>query len=355
MSRSRTPRPIVVALAAGWMAWMLSVPAAAQTITLATSAGGVTIGGVNPSWSTGFGSVNGLGLGTPVSGATVLSATNGVLYTTPYSIVVSGTASNNKAKVNAYVSSNFAAPSALVLYSCTSGCGSAANYAPISTSSGSPTDIIGSPGIGSDQTVTRWLGLFVSSQNGAGAFTGSASATITFRTVSKNAVSDTDTLAFNNPVQQVQTALRLTLRTAAGGRTVSTAADFALDYGTVNGLGIAPATGLTVSAATGGVVYSTPYLLQPSFAGFSSTTGTLQAYVSLDFIHPSQLELRDSPNGTAFAALSKAAGAPTTLTTGAASGTTVTHYLGLFVSSSNGAGIFTGSDSAAVTFTLVVP
>ena len=355
MSTSRTRRRFAVVVAAGSLACIAAPPAAAQSITLATSAGGITIGGVNPSWSSGFGAVNGLGLGTPVSGATVLSATNGVLYTTPYSVVVTGTASNKKAKVDAYVSTNFAPSTILALYSCTSGCGSAANYTPISTSSGSPTDIIGSPGIGSDQTVTRWLGLFVSSQNGVSAFNGSASATITLRTFTGNTLKDTDTLVFNNPLEQVQTAMRLTLGTAAGGRTVSTASDFALDYSTVNGLGISPAAGLTVNASAGGVVYSTPYLLQPSFAGFSSATGTLQAYVSVDFVHPSQLELRDSVNGSTFTALSKISGAPTTLTAAAASGTAVTRYLGLFVSSSNGSTIFTGADNATVTFTLVVP
>ena len=203
--------------------------------------------------------------------------------------------------------------------------------------------------------MTRWLGLFVSNQNGAGAVTGSATATITFRTTTGNKVQDTDTLVLNNPLEQVQTAVRLTLGTAPGGRAVSAASDFALNYSTVNGLGIAPASGFSVVSAANGVVYSTPYLLQPSFAGFSSTTATLKAFVSVDFANPSQLELRDSATGTTFGALSKVSASPTTLTSTAASGSSVTRYLGLFVSNANGASIFTGADNATVTFTLVVP
>jgi hypothetical protein len=351
---TRVQRRLTVTVATGWVLMVCAAPARAQTITLATSAG-LTIGGSNPSWSTGFGAMNGLGLGTPATGVTVLSATNGVLYTTPYGIVVSGSSNGSKARVNAYVSSNFTPSAILSVYSCTASCGSAANYTAISTSSASPTDIIPAPGLSSDQTVTAWLGLFVSNQNGASAYTGSASATITLQTFKNTTLKDTDTLTLNNPLEQVQTALSFALATASGGQTVSAASDFALDYGSVNGLGIAPATGLTVNSASGGVVYSTPYLLQPQFAGFSSTTGTLQAYVGVDFVHPAQLELQDSTNNSTFTALSKIAGSPTVLTSGATSGASLNRYLGVFVSNSNGPTIFTGSDNATVTFTLVVP
>ena len=139
MRNSRTR--IVVAVAAGAIA-LFARPARAQSIALTTS-GGIVIGGVNPAWSTGFGAVNGLGLATPVTGATVLSTSNGVLYTTPYGIVISGSSNSNKAKVDAAVSATFAAPGLLALYSCVSGCSSASNYTAISTNVNSPTDVIG--------------------------------------------------------------------------------------------------------------------------------------------------------------------------------------------------------------------
>lgn len=335
----------------------LAAPVSAQDITLATSASGLSIGGTKPTYSTGFGSVNGLGLGSPTSGLTVLqtSGSTGVLYTTPYSIVVSGANTANRALVRAFVSTNFLHPSILQVYSCTSSCTSASSFAPLATSLVSQSDVI-APGVSSNQTVTRFLALFVSRQNGAAAFTGVDAATVTFNVYreSNGTLQHTYTLALSNPTQNVQTALRLSLATAPGGRTVAAGSDFALNYGTVNGLGISAGAGLSVASVSGGSRYSSPYYLQPTFSSFASTTGALRAYVSTDFVHPSQLELRDSSDGAAFSALSKSSTTPTALTS-AASGVTVTRYLGLFVSNANGAGVFTGSDNATVTFTLVIP
>jgi hypothetical protein len=76
----------------------------------------------------------------------------------------------------------------------------------------------------------------------------------------------------------------------------------------------------------------------------------------MDFAHPAILELRDAAlAGGPYTAISKIAGAPTSLTTTAGSGTGLTRYLGLFVSNANGAGTFTGADSATLTYTLTVP
>lgn len=336
-----------------------SAPVFGQDISLATNISGITISGSKPSWSTGFGSVNGLGLGTPGARITILtpSGGGGMLYTSPYNIVISGSNSGHAAVVRAYVSTNFAHSSILKVYSCTASCSSGSSYSALSTSSGSPTDIIGQPGITSDQTVSRSLGVFVSSQNGASAFTGTDSATVTVLVykASNESLQATYTLALNNPIETVQTALRFTLATAPSGRTISTGSDFSLAFGNVNGLGISPGTGLATAVVTGGELYSTPYLLQPTFSSFSSTSGTIKAYISTDFAHPAQLELRDSSTGSSYSALSKAAGSQTTLTSSASSGSSVSRYIGLFVSSANGASIFTGADNATVTFTLVVP
>jgi hypothetical protein len=336
---------------------LASAPVFAQDVTLSTNASGITIGGVKPSWSTGFGTVNGLGLGTPGANETILapSGGNGVLYTSPYNIVVTSS-TGHATVVRAYVSTNFTHSAILSVYSCTTSCTSGSSYTALSTSSGSPTDIIPSPGL-APQTVTRYLGVFVSNQNGAAAFTGSDSATITVLVYdgSNNSLKKTYTLALNNPNETVQTALRLTLATASGGRTISTASDFSLAFGNVNALGISPGSGITVAGVSGGELYGTPYLLKPLFSSFSSTTGTLKAYVSTDFGHPSQLELRDSSSGVTYSALSKSSGSQTLLTSSASSGSTVTRYVGLFVSNTNGGSVFTGADNATVTFTLVVP
>lgn len=335
-----------------------AIPACAQEITLQTAPGGVAVSGSRPNFSTGFGAVNGLGIGTPVSGATVVPTTGGVFYTTPYYCVISGAGGGNPAVVRAFVSTNFVHPLILQVYGCISNCTSASSYTAISTSSASPTDIIPQPGISTNSTVTRYLGLFVSNQNGAAAFTGTDSAVVTYNVYngSNNQLQHQEFLTLNNPLENVQTALQFLLATASGGVTITVAADFAVNFGNVNGLGIGPAAGLSVSSVTGGQLYSTPYLLQPTYSSFSSTTGTLKVYVSTDFANPSQLELRDSSAaGGPFNAISKSAGSQTTITSAASSGSTVTRYLGLFVSNANGPTIFTGADNATLTYTLVVP
>jgi hypothetical protein len=331
-----------------------ATPAFAQDITLTTNASGITIAGTPGSWSTGFGSVNGLGIGTPGTGQTVLSLSGGKLYSSPYDIVITGATGGIKAVVKAYVSANFAHSAILQAYSCLASCTSAGNYFSLSTNSGSPTDIVPFPGQ-HNTTVTAYLAIFVSNQNGAGAFTGTDSATVTLFVYDGNTLKHTYTLTLNNPTENMQTAVSLGVATAAGGRTISAGSDFALSYGTVNGLGIGAGAGLTATSVSGGQLYSTPYLLQPSFAGFSSTTGTLTGYVSTDFAHPSQLELRDSSGGSSYAAISKSSASQTAFTASAVSASQITRYLGLFVAGTNGGAVFTGTDTATVTFTLVVP
>ena len=67
-----------------------------------------------------------------------------------------------------------------------------------------------------------------------------------------------------------------------------------MNFGNVNGLGFGPGAGLTTVAAAGGVVYSTPYLLQPVFTDFTSTTATIKTFVSTTLPIPTILILRDA-------------------------------------------------------------
>lgn len=333
-------------------------------LRLAQAPGGAPIYGTGP-YTSGFGNVNGLGVGVPGAGITTLTAgvTGGVLYTTPYSLIISGLTGTRTATVDAYVPTNFAHPTILILRSCpyAGSCGSAASYTTISLVAGSRTPII-STGV-RNGTYTAYLGLFVSATNGAGAFTGTDSASIIFRATRSTGGTSTATLNLTNPIQNVQTAVRLLLSTAPGGLTVSPGADFAMYFGNVNGLGLgSPSPGLTVVSATAGVIYSTPYLTQPSFSSFLSTTASVKVHVSTDFLHPSALELRDAAaSGGPYTAISKLSGSPTLITSSASSGSTLTRYLGLFVSASSGPGAFPGTaggsapDSATLTYTLIVP
>jgi hypothetical protein len=332
----------------------------AQDIAIQTASGGLAVSGTTPNFTTGFGNVNGLGAGTPATGATVVTTGvgNGVLYTTPYNMAFSGINGSNTATVSVYVSSNFTHSTILAVKSCypSSSCTSAGSYTTISTNSASPTSVISSP-ISSNTTVTGSLALFVSNTNGSVAFTGSDSAVLTFNVYGSNGhIKSTENLNLNTPSENVQNAVRLTMGAASGGLTISPASSYSTNYGNVNGLGINPASGLTTVSASGGIIYSTPYLLQPSFSSFSTMTATLMAYVNLNFVHSSTLALKDaSSSGGSYTTISTSSGAQTTLTTSASSGSSLTRYLGLFVSNANGAGAFTGADSATVTYTLTAP
>jgi hypothetical protein len=73
----------------------------------------------------------------------------------------------------------------------------------------------------------------------------------------------------------VVTALRLDISNGAGGVTTTsgTAQDFLIDLGDINALGVAPATGVTVSVtpgagASGFAIFTAPIILTPVFSGY---------------------------------------------------------------------------------------
>src|SRR5262245_54564229 len=97
-------RPLVQALVVAGSSSAVPTASFGQDMSLATNASGITIAGSKPAWSTGFGAVNGLGLGTPGTGQTILSPSGGggVLYSAPYNIVISGAGNNSRAVVRAF-------------------------------------------------------------------------------------------------------------------------------------------------------------------------------------------------------------------------------------------------------------
>src|SRR5947209_3684637 len=339
---------------------ILTSPAwAGANFDLTTATGGITLTQVGNNYISSFGTVNALGIGTPAAGVTMIPLTNGALYLTTYGLFVhGGLASGQTGYVTAYVSTNFGHPAALIMQSCpsTSACNASAQFSTMSTNVGAQTTVIPQPGIAKGQTVTAGLAIFVPDNNGASAFSGTDSAVITFTMINNttNAVIETLTLSLNNPNETLQSAVRLTLGTAGGGVTITPAADYTMSFGNVNGLGISPSAGLTVNSAAGGVVYSTPYLLQPAFADQTATVATIKVALTTNFVHPAVLKLNDAAaiNGP----FTQITVAPITITTTAANRSTITRYVGLFVSNiNNGAGFFTGADNATLTFTLTVP
>lgn len=333
-------------LACVWPAWVT----AAVTLNVYTDPAGIQ--------TTSFGNVNGLGVGVPAAGLTVITAgvAGGVLYSTPYDLVISGLPVGHTATVTVAVNPNFTKSTLLKLESCypNAGCTNGGAFTTVSLIPAAPTGII-TTGVGNGTYVANFA-VWVSNADGAGVSPGTDSFTPVWVATDTTAPHPTYTATLIPISVTLQEAVQLVLATAPGGIIVSAASDYAMTYGNVNGLGVGPGAGLTVVAAAGGVIYSTPYLIQPTFSSFSSATGSLKVYVSTDFAHPAILKLEDSGIAAGpYVAISKLVGAQTSITTTAGSGSSTTRYLGLFVSNANGAGTFTGADSATLTYTLTVP
>jgi hypothetical protein len=334
-----------------------------QTFSLLAVTGGITGTLTGTDYINSFGTMNALGLGTPETGLTLAALTNGALYYSEFQVQFTGLAAGHNGKLTAVVTTNFAHPAAQTVESCpsTGACTTSGGYSAISTSAAAPTTVIASMG---NATATVGIGVFLPDNDGATAFTGvdnSAVVTYTMTDLTTNKTVATATWTFNGtPNQTVQDAVELTLGTATGGLTITSNGatanpNYTASFGNVNGLGIGPATGLTTVAASGGTIYSTPYLLNPVYSDFTSTTATLEVYVSTNFAHSTILILEDSgASGGPYTAISTTAGTPTVMTTTAADRSQITRYLGLFVSVDN-ATPFNGADSATLTYTMTVP
>jgi hypothetical protein len=343
-------------------AFAFCLPAAAQTITLQQAAGGVTFVGLISPFHSGFGTVNGLGIGNPAAGLTKLAVAGGEFYYTPYTINLAGANNGHPAIVHAYISTNFSNPTSVIqLMSCPNPgpCNTFGSYAALPTTQAGEITVLPTKTVST--TYTAYLGLFVGDTNGV-AVTANDSATISFDVFDQQHNSTTTVqLKLDLPSVSVQTAVQLQLATAPLGLTINAggATDYTASFGTVNGLGIGPGAGLTVvpGQAPNGIIYSTPYLLKPAFSGFSSANATkITVYVSTDFVHSTVLKLYDSQSQlSGYNAISKVSGAgATTITNAAANGTSITEYLGLFVSNLNGPTSYRGADSATLTYTITV-
>jgi hypothetical protein len=357
----RRPLSTLIILAVAAIALTKSSKAQNGTFTVSAAPGGIALAaGGGGTLSGQFGTMNALGIGTPGAGVTVIPLTNGALYLTHYQINISGLPNPHQGAVTAFVNSNFTHPAALIMQSCPSSstCNASGNFSAISLNAGAPTTVIAAPGI-SNQTVTVGLAIFVPDNNGASSFTGvdTARITLTATDTTNNKNFATAEIRLDTPVgETIQNAVRLNLATATGGLTISPGADFSLNFGNVNGLGFGPGAGLTTVAAAGGVIYSTPYVLQPSFSAFRSTTATIKTFVSTTFAHPTVLILRDAAASAGpYTNIGTTAGTATQITAAAADRSSITRFLGLFVSNTNGVTAFRGSDSATLTFTMTVP
>jgi hypothetical protein len=167
----------------------------------------------------------------------------------------------------------------------------------------------------------------------------------------------------------IQSAVQLTLSTGTAAVThcavtPGAGTDYAMNFGTVDALGINNGSCNKFAPATPGVsnaIYWSDYNLTPVFTSqAASTNASITAKVTTDFAAPNNiLVVRDSANSStvpasaaAFTAIST--GTPDTIAGPVASGTALTRFIGVAVTPSNAAGVLTGAQSATVTFTLTV-
>jgi len=158
---------------------------------------------------------------------------------------------------------------------------------------------------------------------------------------------------------KVENAVQLTLSTVAGNCAITAGGgtDYAVDFGTLNGLGIASTSGGTTCASAPTVTatdatYTTQYQVTPKYSGFSNAGAHINITAPA-FATVASLTLKEGPTAGPLVAV------PVSGTTDqivvASSGTPITRMLGITVANTNGAGTLTGSDSTTVTFTMTIP
>lgn len=168
----------------------------------------------------------------------------------------------------------------------------------------------------------------------------------------------------------VQDAVQLTLSTGnnlAGTSCVISpgGGDYQMTFGTIDALAINNVTCGAKYLASGGssTVYYTDYQITPTFTGqaANTATGTIKAFVTPNSLPTSVTVVYDTnkngtnpANATQFTAMPTTAAAAYTLASGPfTSGTALHPFVGLAISSANGAGT-TGTGNATITYTLTV-
>lgn len=318
---------------------------AANSISISTNT--LTVSGSNPNYSVNVGTIDGLGLGTPASNVS-LTSISGVGQLWWFNITVNlGFTTGGSGSLSAKITTNYTHSTVQTPYYCHGGACNVVTPTAVTTSYS--TIISGL----SNTSGTLNLGTLITPGNGAGAFTGADSVTLSLQAASTGSPA-TCNLTIN---LSAQNAIQFTLATSGAGLTISPATDFSAAWGTVNGLGVGtPTSGLTTYSSAGGAVYETPISLLPVYSSFSSTTCTLSVYVSSNFTHSSVFILKDTgTSGGPYTTISLSSATPTSMTTTAASSSTVTRYLGVLVSNLDGVSSYSGSDNATLTYQMTVP
>jgi hypothetical protein len=326
---------------------------------------GVTLSGARPAYSMNFGQVNGLGAGAFSAGLVVsqpftVGGTPGALYMNPFDFFVKALPAPHHLTVTGLVTTNFTHAAALKLFACpiNVSCTTSGNYSQIPIGAGAfswQTSVTTS----NNTNVPIGVGLWVAQLSGASAFTGTECATITFTANDLDAGNtDTGTLQI---CATAASGLRFVIATAGSAPNCSvadpgTGADYSLNLGNVNGLGIADTTSAapcsSVDNSVSPPVYYTQYSYTASFTNFSSASATLQISRTTNFAK-AFLECREA--ATAIGLRASTAFPETISVASAANGVAQTRFVGVAVTANNGAASSAGADSVVLTYTLTVP
>jgi hypothetical protein len=165
------------------------------------------------------------------------------------------------------------------------------------------------------------------------------------------------TLKINLTVVQ---ALRLVLATGTSGTDCAVTSpgpeDYSMNFGNVNGLGVAAGGCAGVQTIAAVPVWYSGYKITPSFTGnTTSSAGTLKVKISTNFAagFVGYLDVREAD--TAANLTTALTVADTVITNAAVSGTTLDRFLGIGVSPNNGAATSAGAASVTLTYTLTAP
>ena len=378
--------------------FLSAMSVSAQTLSFSTSGGvGVTGPDAGGNFHTSLGTFNGLGLGAAPAGYSLISSNftgpggvTGALYSTSYAMTAVDGNPNRPSAVTAAVTTNFAKPAAIALYSCpvAGACGAVGGYVQMSTNIAAPTTVWAGIPAGGAGPATANLGVFISSANGNGAsaFSGTDATNVTIqytlrqtvspnKFVNVNLVLDTLKLTVQNAVSlgfaQGATTVGGGAACGLGGSVVvGSASDVSFNLGPVDGLGIhTPTCGGTVSAiavGTTSATYATAYKITPAFSGITTSptpTATI-ALTSAGFTNSGTLSVQEGSSAAAMASVPTSGS--THIFTTTVSNVAIERFIGLTILNNNSgianrfpnraaAGPFTASaDAALVTFTMTV-
>jgi hypothetical protein len=130
-----------------------------------------------------FGNVDALGISVPTCGSVYAPTTPGqtaAVYYSDYKLTpsFSGQSGATSGTVTAYVSTNFTNTAVLAVVQANAAPASIASLTAMSTTSATPTSV--GTTLANGTAITRYVGVQVSVQNGASAFTGADSAVVTY-------------------------------------------------------------------------------------------------------------------------------------------------------------------------------